>query len=143
MFTPAMFRKYAPNPDIVFDVHSIYFEIIGEQGWIGFFLFMLLAMLTWRSCSKMIKTYKSHSELKWVSDLAAMIQVGLIGYYVSGAFLGLAYFDLYYDLVAVTIILAKLAQQAASQTSETNISSSVPPRPDRRMAPPRRHHISS
>lgn len=143
MFTPAMFRKYAPNPDIVFDVHSIYFEMIGEQGWIGFFLFMLLALLTWRSCSKMIKTYKNQPELKWVSDLAAMIQVGLIGYYVSGAFLGLAYFDLYYDLIAATIIAAKLAQQAASQTSVIGKITTVPQHPEKHMTTPRRPHISS
>lgn len=143
MFTPAVFRKYAPNPDIVFDVHSIYFEMIGEQGWIGFFLFMMLAFLTWRSCSKMINAYKNQSDLKWVSDLAAMIQVGLIGYYVSGAFLGLAYFDLYYDLIAVTIIAAKLAQQAALQTSETgkNHTSLLPS--EKNVASPRRPHAMS
>jgi len=141
MFTPAIFRKYAPNPDIVFDVHSIYFEIIGEQGWIGFFLFMLLAMMTWRSCSKMIKTYKNHSELKWVSDLAAMIQVGLIGYYVSGAFLGLAYYDLYYDLVAITIILAKLAQQASSLSPKDGNIAASPPSPTKRFVMPRRSHF--
>ena len=114
MFTPAMFQKYAPNPDIVFDVHSIYFEMIGEQGWIGFFLFSLLAVLTWRSCSKLIKTNQNHPDSKWAADLGAMLQVSLIGYYVAGAFLGLAYYDLYYDLIAISVIAIKLTDAAES-----------------------------
>lgn len=137
MFIRSTFAKYAPNPDLVFDVHSIYFEMIGEQGWIGFGLFMLLAILTWRSCGKMIKTYKNQPELKWASDLAAMTQVGLIGYYVSGAFLGLAYFDLYYDMIAITIIAAKVAQQAATQTSELSKSIKTQIPPEKHFLPPR------
>ncbi|MEW6677498.1 MAG: putative O-glycosylation ligase, exosortase A system-associated [Pseudomonadota bacterium] len=111
MWIPKVFSQHAPNPNVVFDAHSIYFEILGEQGWIGLFLFLLLAFLTWRSCTKMIKTYKSVPEKKWAADLAAMVQVSLIGYYVSGAFLGLAYFDYYYDLIAITIIASKLAAE--------------------------------
>lgn len=121
MFTPAVFRKYAPDPETVFDVHSIYFEIIGEQGWIGFFLFMLLAVLTWRSCSRLIKAGKDHPDKKWAADLGGMLQVSLIGYYVAGAFLGLAYYDLYYDLIAVSIIATKL-------TAATESATEVPPR---------------
>ncbi len=34
-----------------------------------------------------------------------MLQVSLMGYAVGGAFLGLAYYDLYYDLIAVIILL--------------------------------------
>ena len=33
-----------------------------------------------------------------------MLQVSLMGYAVSGAFLGLAYFDLYYNLIAMMVI---------------------------------------
>jgi hypothetical protein len=46
-----------------------------------------------------------------MSDLASMVQVSLIGYAVSGAFLGLAYFDYYYTLIAVAIGLIRLAGQ--------------------------------
>jgi hypothetical protein len=43
---------------------------------------------------------------KWASDLAAMIQVSLIGYAVGGAFLGLAYFDLPYHLMIIVLLAA-------------------------------------
>ena len=33
-----------------------------------------------------------------------MVQVSLIGFASAGAFLGLAYFDLYYNLIAVVVL---------------------------------------
>ena len=33
-----------------------------------------------------------------------MVQVSLVGYASAGAFLGLAYFDFYYDLIAVVVL---------------------------------------
>ena len=52
MFQPPTFRQYAPNPTNVHDVHSIYFEVMGEQGFIGFGLFMLLWLLAWFRASR-------------------------------------------------------------------------------------------
>jgi hypothetical protein len=33
-----------------------------------------------------------------------MVQVSMVGYASGGAFLGLAYFDLYYNLIAIMVI---------------------------------------
>lgn len=112
MFIPEVFQKYAPVPEDVHDVHSIYFEMMGEQGWIGLALFLTLAGMTWLRCSALShKRFAQDPETRWLHDLAPMLQVAMIGYFVSGAFLGLSYFDLYYDLVAITIIAAKLGAQ--------------------------------
>ena len=48
-----------------------------------------------------------------------MVQVSLVGYAIAGAFLGLAYFDFYYTLVAV-IVLTKtvLVAQDAQRSTE-------------------------
>jgi len=45
-----------------------------------------------------------------------MIEVSLFGFLVSGAFLGLANFDLYYQLVAMVIILKLLYRQEVQVT---------------------------
>ena len=47
---------------------------------------------------------RDHPELEWASELAAMTQVSVVGYAVGGMFLGLAYFDLYYHLVAILVL---------------------------------------
>ncbi len=108
MFNAESFLRYAPDPYDVHDVHSIYFEMLGEQGWIGFALFVTLALLTWFKCASLAKRGKRDPANKWQADLGPMLQVSLIGYLVPGAFLGMAYFDYYYDLVAMAIIAHKL-----------------------------------
>ncbi|MDP2028642.1 MAG: putative O-glycosylation ligase, exosortase A system-associated [Thiobacillus sp.] len=109
MFRPPTFRQYAPDPFMVHDVHSIYFEVMGEHGFIGFALFMLLALLAWLRAQQIIRACKSDPEKKWAADLAAMIQVSLIGYGAGGAFLGLAYFDLPYHLLIILVLTAKFS----------------------------------
>lgn len=104
MFIPIMFEKYAPVPWDVHDVHSIYFEMLGEQGWPGLALFLSLILLTWIRCNKIALLSKNRPELKWAKDLALMLQVSLIAYATAGAFLGLAYYDYFYDLVAISLI---------------------------------------
>lgn len=104
MFRPATFQRYAPEPGRVHDVHSVYFEVMGEHGFPGFFIWMSLMGLTWFKCSNIIRTCKRDPSTKWASDLAAMIQVSIIGYAAGGAFLGLAYFDYYYHLIAMAVI---------------------------------------
>lgn len=109
MFRPPTFRQFAPNPFNVHDVHSIYFEQIGEQGFIGFALFMLLGLLAWIRARQIIRRCRKDPDRKWAADLAAMIQVSLIGYAAGGAFLGLSYFDLPYHLMIILVLAAKFA----------------------------------
>ena len=71
---------------------------MGEHGFIGFTLFMLLAWFTWNTGSRIRRQAGRSVETRWSADLASMLQVSLMGYATAGAFLGLAYFDLYYDL---------------------------------------------
>lgn len=125
-FTTEMFQKYAPVPEDVHDVHSIYFEMLGEQGWIGLIIFLTLAAFTWLTCNKLAKSSRKNPDQKWISDLMPMLQVSLIGYYVSGAFLGLAYFDLYYDLIAIVIITSKIATQAQAKNLISITPGSLP-----------------
>lgn len=115
-----VFELYAPDPDNVRDVHSIYFEVIGEQGWPGFFLYMTLLGMTWTKCNKIIRIAKTRPDALWARDLATMIQVSLVGYLSAGAFLGLAYFDYYYHLVAVVVIVHHLVATESSPAAASD-----------------------
>lgn len=102
-FNPSLFLLYAP--DAVFqDAHSIYFEILGEHGFVGLGLFLMLGFLALRTGGWIIKNTRDRPELEWHRDLAAMTQVSLMGYAVGGAFLGLAYFDFFYHLLAIMVL---------------------------------------
>jgi len=103
-FRPDLFEQYAPNPDAYHDAHSIFFEVLGEHGFIGLFLFLTLGIMVWRTGSWIIRNGKNNSETKWMADLASMIQVSMVAYVVGGSFLGLAYFDYYYHLIAMLVL---------------------------------------
>jgi probable O-glycosylation ligase (exosortase A-associated) len=107
VFSARWFAVYAPDPNDVHDAHSIYFEVLGEQGFVGLFLFLTLLFLTWRSCKFMIQLARRDDDLSWAADLGRMCQVSLIAYSSAGAFVGLAYFDFYYSIIAL-VVIAKL-----------------------------------
>lgn len=109
MFRAPTFIQYAPEPYRVHDAHSIYFEVMGEHGFIGLGLFLLVGILTWLRARQVIRVCKKDAERKWASDLASMVQVSLVGYAVGGTFLGLAYFDLPYHLMIIVVLTAKFS----------------------------------
>jgi probable O-glycosylation ligase (exosortase A-associated) len=92
------------------DVHSIWFEILGEQGFVGLALYLLIWLMAWRTALWIIKNAKK-KETEWMGDLAAMLQASMTGYAVAGSFLGLAYFDLFYQLLAILILCKVLLKQ--------------------------------
>ncbi len=116
-FNPITFRHYAPDPWNVHDVHSIYFEQIGEHGFIGFTMFIMLGVFAWVRARQLIRVCAQDPERKWAADLAAMIQVSLIGYATGGAFLGLSYFDLPYHLMIMIVLAAKFTGVLDGKTS--------------------------
>lgn len=125
-FQPPMFHVYAPLPWNVHDAHSIYFEVLGEQGFIGLTLFLILWWFTWASATQVLKKTKKVPEKQWMYDLASMLQVSIIAYATGGAFLGLAYFDLPYHLIVMVVVLKTLALKKDEASSKIiNESSDV------------------
>lgn len=102
--TPEINARYAPNPDALFTAHSIYFQALGEHGWIGLILFVALGALTWRNASRLRRVGRAQPETAWLADLGSMLQVSMAGFAVGGAFLSLTYFDLPYNLLVVAVV---------------------------------------
>lgn len=119
-FTPQNFYKYAPIPDDFHDAHSVWFEVLGEQGFVGLALFIALWVATWRMGNRIISMTRERPDLHWARDLSAMIHVSLVGYFVGGSFLGMAYWDFPYILMALTVcthvvVQRELAAQARAR----------------------------
>ena len=112
VFTPAMFKVYAPNPNDFHAAHSIFFQVLGEHGYIGLTIFLSLIAASLLTAQKIIRMVKKHPELKWASDFAAMSQVSILGYMVGGAFLSLAYYDYFYYVVAALVVTQRIVIRA-------------------------------
>ena len=102
IYNPFVYSIYAPNPTHIVSAHSIYFHMLGEHGFIGLFIFLCLWISTWLSAGWLRKHGRKQVETEWCVQLGSMIQVALVGYAVGGAFLSLSYFDLPYNLMALT-----------------------------------------
>jgi probable O-glycosylation ligase (exosortase A-associated) len=131
MWQIPVFQQYAPNPGDVHDAHSIYFKVLGEHGFVGLFLFLLLLGMVWFKCRSIIKISKNYIDKQWASDLAAMVQVSMVAYLTGGAFLGLAYFDYIYHLMAVVVVVhylvkePELAGQGSAQVNPSETRSNA------------------
>jgi len=115
VFTPPMFLIYAPEPFNYHVAHSIYFQVLGEQGPVGLIMYLILMACCWRTGTRIIKFCKDRAELKWASDLAAMSQVSIVGFAIGGAFLSLAYYDLYYDVIVLLVVLERFLLLASNK----------------------------
>ena len=111
LYTPRTFAKYAPDPNDVHAAHSIYFQILGEHGYIGLVLFLTIGFVAWFNGSRVIRISRLDADKKWAGDLARAIQVSLIGYAVGGAFVNIGYWEIqYYEIIGLMAIHNLLKQ---------------------------------
>jgi putative inorganic carbon (HCO3(-)) transporter len=114
MYSNTVFHIYSPNPiDSQFDAsiaraaHSIYFQVLGEHGYIGLLLFLMIWFTAWRMAGSLRKGTRDDAEADWLYHFGGMAQVSLVGFAVGGAFLSLAYFDLPYNLMAALVVVQR------------------------------------
>jgi putative inorganic carbon (hco3(-)) transporter len=126
-----------------FDPHSIYFEMLGEHGLLGFGLYMGVLVSTMLTLRRLRKRWRNHPEHGYLSRYAEMTQLSLYPYLVCGAFIQFAFFDLYWMLVAATsmlLALSQTAERAAAPAPDPRLrrSSVVAVRPNSLPSPSRR-----
>lgn len=86
--------------------HSIYFEVIGDLGFVGFsiFLFILLRGLRARWIIKNAVD-RLGSEYRWARDMADMLVLAILAYMIGGAAVSLAYYEVIYMVVMLMELL--------------------------------------
>ena len=120
-----VFARYAPIPEPR-AAHSIYFQVLGEHGFGGLFLFMTIWGLAWICANTILRKARDRKDLEWARDLAAMSQVSLIGYLVGGAFLSLSYFELPFYIVVLLVVLRRLVDAEVPARPRPVASKPVP-----------------
>ena len=88
--------------------HSIYFMVLGEHGFIGLFLYLGICVLAWFNLSRVMKLTRDAPDYLWARDMAASLQVGMVGFLVGGAALPMAYYDGFLTIIAMTVPLRLL-----------------------------------
>jgi probable O-glycosylation ligase (exosortase A-associated) len=96
--------KTATQEDESRAYHSSYFEMLGEQGFPGLFLFLLIHVGGLVRMEVLRRRYKrAEGDQAWISPLATALQHAHIVYLIGSLFVGIAFQPFAYLLVAVQI----------------------------------------
>lgn len=113
-----VFQRYEPRPLPLGHPssapHSIYFQLLGDQGFVGLGLFLLLIGSCYWSLWRVRRTARQAQTAKYLIDYAHMVEVSMLAFMVSGAFLGFVYLDVIYQMIGFVIILKILCRKELS-----------------------------
>ena len=101
--------------------HSIWFEVMADQGFLGLLFFIILilnAFLTSREIKRLVRLQKTNQI--WAADLSNATAAALVVYCVSGSLLSAAYFELPY--VCFMLLEVIKLQQKSILKNKINVS---------------------
>lgn len=90
--------------------HSIYFEVLGDTGFVGLALYLAMLGCAWANTAGVLVAVRGRPDLHWAGTLARMLQVSLVTFMVGGAALSMAYYDGFIVMLAITAALRKVVR---------------------------------
>lgn len=104
-----------PPPDLLrgHAAHNSFFQVLGEQGFPGLILFVLIILVSFNKLNKAMRFFPKNSSNYY---LAKMLKLSLIMYLVSAVALSKAYFDLSFSIYALVRFLDRQVKVNNSQT---------------------------
>jgi hypothetical protein len=66
-----------------------------------------------------LRSLRGRTRPSWVRSYSHMLEVSLVAYLVNGAFLSVAYIDLFYHVITCVILLKVLAEREPKEDATT------------------------
>jgi probable O-glycosylation ligase (exosortase A-associated) len=104
---PGIFRHYFPDEE-PHAAHSIYFQVLGEHGYPGLLIYLLMIGGAFWTSSRIVGKTRKIEGMAWAGNLALMIQTSLIAFCVGGAALSMAYYDVFIICIALLVPMSEL-----------------------------------
>lgn len=101
--------------------HSVYFEVLGEHGWPGLAIFLLLSAASLLEFRRVGREARSLG-IRWCADLANSLQLALTILLSCGAFIGIAFQPFLYYLFALAVCLKEYLHRASDATRDAPAS---------------------
>jgi len=126
--------------------HSIYFEMLGEQGYPGLAMLFLITGISFYKLHRLARKARAYPELEWITSLSNALQSGMAVFLSCGAFVGIMFQPMYWYFIAMSISLnaymwrverqeAKPVSGWRSMTAQARPPSVQPDFPDWRTRP--------
>ncbi len=105
-----------PDPDSrPHAAHSIYFEILGDTGFLGLAVFLTIMVSSFWSGMQAKALARGHPDLQWAASLAGKLQLSLIVFAVTGAGLSASYLDVNFILFAMLAVVRAIVKAQLEQ----------------------------
>lgn len=102
--------------------HSIYFEVLGEQGIPGFVMYYSMIVLSLAALFRLKRKWRRHEGMAWVAALADALTTAMLVFLAGGAFVGIAYQPFIFYLISLTVALDQYsARVERSQIEEKKL----------------------
>jgi probable O-glycosylation ligase (exosortase A-associated) len=102
-----------PNTEVARAAHSVYFQVMGEHGFGGLIVFLIVLGGAFLKAGRLARKVKKLGGPEWIRSIATMLQLSLFTYALGGAALSFAYFELFYAIIALLIVLESRILPAA------------------------------
>jgi O-antigen ligase len=118
----------APEIDAARAYHSAYFEMLGEQGWPGLVLWLMIHVGGLFRMEVLRRRYwKPDPGWEWVSPLATALQHGHLIYLLGAAFVGIAFQPFVFMLIGAQIGLDTYCARKRAESSWRPLRKRRPP----------------
>lgn len=94
-----------PDPNRARAAHSIYFQVLGDHGFVGLVIYLALLARTFFVARSVAIKAKKFAETAWIASLATMLQLSIFVFCLGGAGLSFAYFDLLFAICGLVVVL--------------------------------------
>ena len=96
-----------PDPVTARAAHSIYFQVLGDHGFIALATYLGILVMAFRTAGKIARRARLQNAEPWISPLATMLQLSIFAFCLGGAALSFAYFDLIFAIFGIVVVLDK------------------------------------
>jgi hypothetical protein len=90
-------------------VHSTWFGILAEQGYVGLIMFVTIIFMAFRACGRVRKRARSAPNGETIFAFANGMQAALIAAVVGGTFLSYHYVEVLWHFIGLSIALERVA----------------------------------
>ena len=96
--------------------HNIFFEVMGDLGFVGLGLFGLLFLNAFRARAE-IRRHTSGGRWLWARDMSDMLFLSIFAYMISGSAVSMAYFEPFYLILMAMEMLRQWVRHESTRVS--------------------------
>ncbi|MFC5510938.1 putative O-glycosylation ligase, exosortase A system-associated [Massilia jejuensis] len=96
-----------PNMRVARAAHSVYFQVLGEHGFVGLGLYLGALVSAFFKAGSVVRQARRGGAPEWLRTMATMLQLSVFAFALGGAALSFAYVDLIFCLLGLILVVEK------------------------------------